>query len=343
MNQLNFNFIVDSINKNQISDFKNKDQNENFNLKYLERYNSQNFKKFSNLFSNHIDRIGIHYYFKNYNSPYFTTLFCIDNDFNLFDINEQKTYINFLKIKLLQDYNLKLNKIENLNYTKLKEIINNKNNDKNYHQLYILSNYFNLNIFLFSYTDNNIICFTNDYYSTYKKNIFLNEINEVIYPLSYKNINGFIFRHNSTILLNLLKNNIIKYNLKDFQNLEDKNNIKFLLEEFSNINTNNITLNYTLDDNISSDEEEIDYDNLIIDNNNITIDDSLSSDEIDNLDIDMIKNLKNHILNITDNNLKLIKKNDLYVYYEKLKIPLSDEFKKKTKKILLDYLKEKIK
>ena len=112
-----------------------------------------------------------------------------------------------------------------------------------------------------------------------------------------------------------------------------------MLKEFDDINANNITINYKLDDNISSDDENIDYKKLELDNNNILIDD-LSSDENNN-EID--NKLINHILNITESNLRLIKKNDLYIYFEKLNIELTDDLKKKTKKILLDYLKEKIK
>ena len=141
MNQLNIKFIVESINNNKINDKIKDDKselvNEKLDLSLLECYNSKNFKKFNNIFSNHIDRIGIHNYFKNYNSTYYCILFTIDNDFKLYDIKDQKNYINFLKVKLLQDYNIKLNKIENLNYIKLKDILNNKNNNKNYEQLFV--------------------------------------------------------------------------------------------------------------------------------------------------------------------------------------------------------------
>ena len=57
-NQINIDEIIEYLDKDN-NLIKNTFNDENYNLNYLENYNSINFKKFNNFFKDNIDRIGI--------------------------------------------------------------------------------------------------------------------------------------------------------------------------------------------------------------------------------------------------------------------------------------------
>ena len=63
-----FNFLV---NTKSTKTFKTSIVNEKLDLDYLEFYNSSNFNYFKDIFTNHVDRIGINLNNKYNNSLYF--------------------------------------------------------------------------------------------------------------------------------------------------------------------------------------------------------------------------------------------------------------------------------
>merc|ERR1711998_616199 len=118
-------------NKNiKINESTNDEKDE---YKILERYNSNNFKKFNDFFKGNIDRIGT---LNDCNSIFFSVLYIIFNNFKKIDNLKQNILISQLK----------------------KRIINDNSNDKNL-IINSLSNFFNINIILFSYSRDDILIF----------------------------------------------------------------------------------------------------------------------------------------------------------------------------------------
>ena len=327
-NQLDLDIIIKFLNNN-INEIKSISSSEKLQHEYLDFYNSKNFNKFNNIFKNNIDRVGIHKNNINNNSLYFTVLFLLYETFKELNNDSQNLMINKLIESILSNKNFdKINK-ENIN-------------------IYKLSCFFNINIFLFSYSTNSItIFYKENKFIKYKKNIFINEINGSFYPLMYTNGNGSYFKYNSPILQCILDspdNSIFSINdNKQFMINEDWNEI---LDEFNNIDIYNI-IEY-LDDSESKDsDDEINFSNLSekLEDINIKINNEKKKEDNDIID-DLVSNDEDKetikiIKNTTVSKLKKLKKEVLIEYYDKL-IKDSGKTKSLNKDIIIKCLKEKV-
>ena len=322
-NQLDLNIIIKFLNNN-INEIRTIPNNEKLQYEYLDFYNSKYFSKFNNIFKSNIDRVGIHKNNINNNSLYFTVLFLLYENFKEQNNDSQNLMINKLKESILSNFNF--------------DKINNENI-----KIYELSCFFNINIFLFSYSNNSItIFYKENKFIKYKKNIFMNEINGIYYPLVYTNGNGSYFKYNSPILQSILnsQDNFI-FSLdekKKYMLNEDWNEI---LDEFNNIDIYNII--ECLND--SESDDNIDFSNLSekLEDINIKINEKKNKQDenieqlINNEDQEVIEVIKN----TTVSKLKKLKKEVLVEYYDKL-IKDSGKAKSLNKDIIIKCLKEKV-
>ena len=360
------NFLV---NTKSTKKFKLPIVNEKLDLDYLEFYNSKNFNFFNDLFNDHIDRIGINLDNKKYNSLYFSILYLLHKDYCLSDSEQQNYLIKVLKEKIKNDM---LNRIFKppKDLTKKKVINALKSNNNDLLDVYILAAYFNINIYVFSYTSKDIKVFYNDdKLNIYKINLFLNEINDIYYPLSYKLDNGRYFKYNSTILNNIIfSNKISSYNTKNNKSYEISNSWEEILENYLKIDTSNIIITDTnnkintllnLDDSDESNDDDIDINNLTdeinhmknnineLDSDNISLDSDVSSTN-DSIDFEIqqddsnLSELVNQINGFTDNKFKKLKKNELLDYIHKITSKDITPLKKKNKDDLIINLKDEI-
>ena len=370
-NQIKINdiltFLIDAKSTKKINNYKISDK---INLNYLEFFNSKNFMHFSEILFDHVDRIGIHT--SNKNSAYFSLLYLLHKDYCLSDNDQQNYLVKVLKEKIKNDI---LNRLvkgpKDLTKKKIIEILK-SSKDNNLMDVYILACYFDINIFVFSYTTKDVIAFyKEDKINIYKKNIFLNEINDVFYPLSYKLDNGRYFKYNSTVLNNVLFCNYISaYNIKNNKSYEISNNWEEILSNYLDIDVTNIIIaeskkiNTLINLQDSDDSEQSDID---IDMDNITeeikhIDSEINSDnisldyesdeesdndsiviEIENSNNTEILDLVNKINGFTDNKLKSLKKDELLDFINKITSNKDSTLKKVNKSDLIINLKNEIK
>ena len=257
-------------------------QDEKTNLKYLEYYNSENFKNFRNILSDNVDRVGIRENNLLDNSLYFSVAFLLFENFNILEEKDQNFIVNKLKEKIKDDF---ISSKFQIGYRlkKLKLILKSKNNT--FEDAYILSKYFRANIFIFNNFENNITAvYDEEKVNIYKPNIFLSYIDNVFYPLVYKMNNGSIFKYNSTILNNLLFcDNVVSYKHKDFT---ISNNWNEILNEYLEIDTSNIIVD-KLPDKLkledSDSESSFNIDDLNVQLNEYN--DSSSDDPFENISI----------------------------------------------------------
>lgn len=368
-NQIEINdiltFLVNVKSTKKINNYKISDK---INLNYLEFFNSKNFMHFSEILFDHVDRIGIHA--SNKNSVYFSILYLLYKDFCLSDNDQQNYLIRVLKEKIKNDI---LNRIvkgpKDLTKKKIIDILK-SNKDNNLMDVYILACYFDINIFVFSYTTKDITAFyKDDKINIYKKNIFLNEISNVFYPLSYKHDNGRYFKYNSTVLNNVLfSNKISAYNLKNNKLFEISNSWEEILSNYLEIDVTNIVIAESdkintllnLQDSDDSENSDIDIDNITnevkqieseINSDNISLDSDVSEEsdndsiviEIETSDNPEIMNLVNEVNGFTDNKLKSFKKDELLDFIKKITNNEDSTLKKKNKSDLIINLKNEIK
>jgi hypothetical protein len=364
-NQLDLNLILKFlVNSEYTKKFPDKKNNENTHLNYLDYCNSSTFKYFHDVLKGHIDRIGIHKNNHYDNSLYFSILYILYKDYCLLDNKDQNYIIKILKTKIKDDLLTRKFKLPR-DLVKKKVIYKLKQDANNYLDAYILAIFLNINIYVFSYTDNKIYAFySENELNTYKKNIFINEIDNIFYPLTYKLDNGRYFKYNSTILNNVIFSDYIySYNFKNNKILELSNNWENILQNHLNIDTSNIVID--LDSNIlinmqdseSSDESDIDYNNLTEEIQNLN--NKMNSDNSDNLTLvssddddddiinDDINNNENMLLiedikDYSDYKLKSLKK-DMLIKYLELLIDVSDTTRKSTKKNIISNLKNELK
>ena len=323
--QLDLQTIIKFLSNNEveINDIYSK---ENINQKYLEHYNSKHFCKFNNYFDGNVDRIGINT--KVDDSLYFTIFYLIIDNFTKLNNKEQNNFIKKFDAEFVNDI-----KSKNIDVSTLDDI------DK---KIYFLSCFLKINIFIFSYSSNIItIHYSEDYFVKYKKNIFINNVEDRYYPLTYKDGNGFNFQYNSTILENILIDykNIKAYSIKDSKEFKLCDSIYKILDSFKNIDTYNI-IDY-MDD---SDSENVDLDNLsekldiledkISDNNDFVITDTESKVNKNKEKDIIIKTIKES----SDSKLKNLKKNKLLEYLKEVNIQKYNE--KLTKDNIIKYLRD---
>jgi len=362
-NQLNLDIILNFL-VNDKSTKNQKPKIENINLDYLDTYNSINFNNFNNFFNNHVDRVGIKPEYYNSNSLYFSLLYLLNKNFCLLDDEQQFCMIKTLKTKIKDDMTTR-NFKKPIDLTK-KNIINRLNkSDNNFNDAYILACYFNINIYIFSYTSLDVHVFYNDEkLNIYKMNLFLNEINDIYYPLSYKCDNGRYFKYNSTILNNVIFSDKIKpFNIKNTKLFEISNSWEEILKDYLDLDTSNIIID--IDDKKlnklmaesetdSDSDSNIDFENLTeemnkVDNDiNLINSDNISLDNIslDNSDEEMIDlqksiiiedNNKNEGINNVNEEINNVNE-EINNIYNEIKNYSDSKFKKLKKDILIEYL-----
>ena len=304
-----FNFLV---NTKSTKTFKTSIVNEKLDLDYLEFYNSSNFNYFKDIFTNHVDRIGINLNNKYNNSLYFSVLYILYKDYCLSDNDQQNYLIKVLKEKVKNDM---LNRLFKPPRDLTKKLVINtlKSHNNNLIDAYILASYFDINIYVFSYTTKDIkVFYSDEKLNIYKMNIFINEINDIYYPLTYKLDNGRYFKYNSTILNNtIFSNEITGFNIKNNKIYEISNSWEEVLNKYINLDLSNIIIDANnnkfsallkLEDS-DDDDSQFDINNLTdeikymeknmdeINSDNINLDDS-EDDESCNDSIEEIENLE---------------------------------------------------
>lgn len=303
-NQIDICKIISYFDKSNSFEIFEKNDSEKIEYNFLEKYNSNNFKKFNNFFKGNVDRVGIN---KSENCIFFTILYLLLDNFKKLDNLKQNILISQLKKKIIND---------NLHDKNL--IINS------------LSDFFNINIILFSYSKDEILIFyKEEELIPYKVNIFINEYNNNYYPLEYKNNGGCTFKYNSSILKEIFECNELSVFCKDSNKklkIKYDNYVEILSKSF------NIKLLNDIDDILQdSDSEEH--------NNSIDILDDAkeftnsSSENICLLNLsDEIKSIDKKI--IKDNNS--ISKDEI-IY--KIKTSTDKKLEKETKDTLQNYVK----
>lgn len=357
---------------------------DNFNLKYLDYFNSKNFNLYNEYFKSHIDRVGIYTNGEKNNniSLLSSILFCLDNNFCTLDISDQEFYMKTINKKIISDLINRDFKIKNISKQTL---ITNLKNKKTSNELdiYIYACYFKVNIFTFDFKSNNIILYyQEDEFDIYKKNIFLSRYDLQFNPLVYKNNNGSIFKYNSSILEDILyssKINTFSLNEKSFIIC---NNWDILLDKYKDMNLSSIivdldeekslllkqmidsdesdnnkfieNLEYDTDDSISL-EKDLDFENLTeelnkinkqtqnieeIDSDNMILDENDSLGEVNDIVIE--DTLLNKVKVMSESKLLKEKKEILVEYLVTLFNKNKTEILKKTKKDLVDNLREEL-
>ena len=178
-------------------------------IKKLNLHETENISlinKFQDIFDDYIIRYGV---IQNDNLSFlYSILFSLDEDFKIFEIEEQTKYINVLKNKVYEEVtekNLlkKLNLVKNgWNKKNVLELLKIGQINNNY--IYYISSYFHINLFVFDYHDDKIYPYYNeDKFNKYKLNILIFKYNNRYEPLIYLD-NTKIFGHNSDILNKIL-------------------------------------------------------------------------------------------------------------------------------------------
>ena len=234
-----------------------------------------------------------------------------------------------------------------------------------------LASFLNVNIFVFSYTDKKIsILYKEQELNTYKKNIFVNEIDGIFYPLTYKLDNGRYFKYNSTLLNNVLFSKYITaYNTKNNKEFIISNNWESILGDYLKVNTSNIVIDLDqsliqkMSDSDSDTDSDIDYENLTeeikylnekMESNNSEDLNLESSDEDEDEDEEVDSDSEDEevesedeeaesedddenkmkliqkLKDFSDSKLKSLKKNDLIDYLSQL-VDINESTKKETK------------
>ena len=213
------------MNVDQIINFFDNDEEIKFNeikiLKYNETENFDKIYKFTNYFKNNLYRYGSLQFDKKCNISFlFSVLLLLDDEFtNMLDI-DQKKYIKAFKnrillevtkLKLLTEINLKGSGWNKKNLHKLlsEDII-----DDNY--IYYIATYFNINIFIFDLTSEEIYSYYNDeLFNKYKTNIFISKFEDTYEAIIY--VDGkttFIYTDN--VLNKLIEHETILVNIIGF-------------------------------------------------------------------------------------------------------------------------------
>lgn len=365
-NQLDLNLILKFlVNSEYTKKIPNKKENDKLHLNYLDYCNSSRFNFFNEILNDHIDRIGIHKNNQLENSLYFSLLYILYKDFCLLENPDQNYVIKTLKNRIKDDLLTRKFKLPS-DMVKKKVIKKLKTNTNDYQDAYILATFLNVNIFVFSYSNKNITIFYKEQeLNTYKKNIFVNEIDGIFYPLTYKLDNGRYFKYNSTLLNNILFSKYVNaYNTKSTKEFIISNNWEAILGDYLKINTSNIVVDLEdslinkMDDSESDSDSDIDYENLTeeikylnekMESNNSedlnlessdeeADDDEEDDDESDDDKIKLVEELKEY----SDSKFKSLKKSDLLEYLSKL-VDINDSTKKETKNKIISNLKNEIK
>lgn len=349
-NQLDLNLILKFLVNSEYTK-KIKKENDNLNLKYLDYCNSSKFNFFKDILFDHIDRIGIPESNKIENSIYFSILYILNKDFCLLENEDQNIFIKNLKNRIKDDIISRKIKLPH-GFFKKKAIERLKSVNNDYMDVYLLSIFFNVNIYVFSYSENKInIFYKENELNIYKKNIFINEINSIYYPLNYKYDNGRYFKYNSTILNNVLFSDYVKvYSIKNSKEFIISNNWESILCDYLKIDTSNIIFDldkFILEKMEESDSEsDVDYENLTdeieyLEENMKSYSDNLCLDSSEEIICDDKIKLVNELKNYSDNKLKSLKKDDLLEYLSKL-VDTVDKFKKESKNNIISSLKSEI-
>ena len=340
-NQIKLEYLINFLNDKKINKIqKSKEGFEKKILDYLEYYNSSKFSKFNDILSNNVDRIGIRQNNLIKNSFYFSFLLMTFNNFNIMEENDQNFTISTLKNKIKNDF-ISKNFESTFRLKKLKQILEKDLN--NYDDVYLLCQYFDINIFIFNNKTNKVISFYNDSkINIYKNNIFLSYINETFFPLVYKMNNGNYFKYNSTILNKLIFSEYIEPHNKD--EFIITNCWSEILDRYKNVDTSNIIIDLnieTLNDSDTESEKSLDLNNLNIkleEYANESYDSDISLDDIENINIE----LENTSCNYDVENLEKYKKNELLKIYDDLKLNKKKLNSKSLKKDIINDIQSQL-
>jgi len=340
-NQIKLEYLINFLNDKKINKIqKSKEGFEKKILDYLEYYNSSKFSKFNDILSNNVDRIGIRQNNLIKNSFYFSFLLMTFNNFNIMEEKDQNFIISTLKNKIKDDL-ISKNFKSTFRLKKLKQMLEKDLNT--YDDVYLLCQYFDINIFIFNNKTNKVISFYNDNkINIYKSNIFLSYINETFFPLVYKMNNGNYFKYNSTILNKLIFSEYIEpYNKDEFI---ITNCWSEILDKYKNVDTSNIIVDLnieTLNDSDTESEKSLDLNNLNIkleEYTNESYDSDISLDDIENINIE----LENTSCNYDVENLEKYKKNELLKIYDDLKLNKKKLNSKSLKKDIINDIQSQL-
>lgn len=370
------NYLVNNSSfKSQFNESSEDKVEDKFNLKFLEYFNSTNFKRFNNFFNSHVERVGVYINDskKNKISLLSSILFCIDEDFCTLELADQEFYIKTINNKIKSDTVNHTFKIKNISK---QMIISNMKNKKSINNLdiYIYACYFKINIFIFDFNSGDILSYyPESELNFYKKNIFISKNEDQYNPIVYKNDNGRYFKYNSSILEDIIYNFSLKpftmtdksfiicndwdillkyYNKKDLSTIlidleEDKN---LLLKQLmdSDLESDDINENIDYESDVETKSIDPDFENLTEELNAINEVtnqiNELDSDEIslgDNSNVSNI-DLINELKKISKSKLLREKKDVLIDYLIKLVDVDINELKKNNKKELVDKITSSI-
>ena len=323
-------------------------------IKLLNKNETENSDKFpinfKNIFDNNVYRMGIIHEKKTSKnvlnvSLYSSVLHCIDNQFHILPNIQQLNNINEFVNKMCYDID-KDKLYSKFKYRKLKikkqelifDIINYKNT---LNVVLFLSDYFNINIFLFNFKTKKIKCiYSQQHFNKYKQNVFLAQIDKHSFePIHSKsNIN---FSYSNNIFIKLLNcKNILTMNSKIFK-LKNDNDINSLIKEtidkekVDNDNETNIdTIIDTETDTIIDTEKKVEIDKVETKVEIEKVETKVEIDKVETVEIDKVETKIKPKYNIR---FKLSKLQDLAIKYN-IELNKSNKNKKKTKKELINDL-----
>ncbi len=365
-----FHYNENIINNHQLNVFKLLDTDNTQDLKYLD-------EPFCNIFNNNtfnFYRMGIKHKMINEKnkevncSLYSSILTCIVDDYIEYSIDMRTNYINNFIIQILEDINkeklyTKFN-YRNLGWRKKNLITDIRNFENSNIVIKFLSDYLNVNIFIFDIKLSKIfVSYGEEEFNKYKKNYFITFYNDIYEPvfcnnktnIMHDNIPLCILINHHKDIIDILKINFSKKN-KDKKFSIGNENIQYYLD--NPIQNSNYNINSKISDNNINESETINKNNdfdefsdtdLYTQQNVELLNDSAVDTEID---INNVNNkdifYKKYNDTIKLDNINSTKKlSELQEIANKLKIPIkttivykNGNFKMKTKAQLITDIKE---
>ena len=358
------------VNNHQLNKFKLLNTDNTQDLKYLD-------EPFCNIFNNNsfnFYRMGIKHKMINEKnkevncSLYSSILTCVVEDYIEYSIDKRTNFINNFIIQILEDINkeklyTKFN-YRNLGWRKKKLITDIRNFENSNIVIKFLSDYLNVNIFIFDIKLSKIyVSYGEEEFNKYKKNYFITFYNDIYEPvfcnnktnIMHDNIPLCILINHHKDIIDIIKINFSKKN-KDKQFSIGNENIQYYLDnpiQNSNYNINSKISDYNINEsetiNKNNDFDEFSDTDLYTQQNVELLNDSAVDTEID---INNVNNkdifYKKYNDTIKLDNINSTKKlSELQEIANKLKIPIkttivykNGNFKMKTKAQLITDIKE---
>jgi len=210
----------------------------------------KNLKKIFNPFIKDTYRIGIvNNIIDNYDntSLFYSFLLCIIDNFSNFSLEKQKDYVITLRDKLILDIERE-NLFSKFEYNKLKlqkkELLESIKNFKNNRiTLVLLSDYFNINIFLLNILEDKLyVIYSEDKFNIFKINIFLVFYNDFFSPLKYNN--EYLLNYNNTLLKKIVNVDKLQIYTLHINTNNEKKIFEVDMEDLNKYCNNNVDNNY---------------------------------------------------------------------------------------------------